>query len=73
MQPNSDDQIKKPKWQTANKDFYSIYKDERDRLKKDMTPAEIKLWKFLKNKRLGVKFRRQHIIDIFIPDFVALF
>jgi very-short-patch-repair endonuclease len=72
MQPNSDDQTKKPKWQTADKDFYSIYKDERDRLKKDMTPAEIKLWKFLKNKDLGIKFRRQHIIDIFIPDFVAL-
>lgn len=37
-----------------------------------MTPAEYKLWNFLRNKRLGVKFRRQHIIDFYIPDFVAL-
>ncbi len=37
-----------------------------------MTPAERKLWEFLRNKNFGVKFRRQHIIDFYIPDFVAL-
>jgi very-short-patch-repair endonuclease len=26
----------------------------------------------LRNKKFGVKFRRQHIIDIYIVDFVAL-
>ena len=37
-----------------------------------MTPAEKLLWERLKAKKLGVKFRRQHIIETFIPDFVAL-
>jgi very-short-patch-repair endonuclease len=63
---------KKPKWQTADKNFYSTYKDERNRLKKEMTPAEAELWKHLKGKKLGIKFRRQHIIACYIPDFVAL-
>jgi very-short-patch-repair endonuclease len=62
----------KPRWQTANKGFYTAYKEKRSRLKNNMTPAEIMLWKFLKGKKLGVKFRRQHIIDFYIPDFVAL-
>ena len=34
-----------------------------------MTHAETPLWNRLKNKQLGVKFRRQHPIDIFIVDF----
>lgn len=39
-------------------------------LRKDMTPAEVELWKHLKNKQLlGLRFRRQHPIDIFIIDF----
>jgi very-short-patch-repair endonuclease len=37
-----------------------------------MTPAELILWEQLKNKKLGVKFRRQHVIESYIPDFVAL-
>ena len=37
-----------------------------------MTPAEVKLWQYLRNKKMGVKFRRQHIIEFYIPDFVAL-
>ena len=39
-------------------------------LRKNMTPAEIELWKQLKSKQiLGLRFRRQHPIDIFIVDF----
>lgn len=37
-----------------------------------MTEAEKILWGRLKGKQLGVKFRRQHVIESFIPDFVAL-
>ena len=69
---NNNDEYKKPRWLTANKDFYRNYKYERERLKNNMTSAEIVLWEFLRNKKLGVKFRRQHIIDFYIPDFVAL-
>ena len=62
----------KPRWLTANKQFYRKFKYERERLKNNMTSAELILWEYLRNKKLGVKFRRQHIIDFYIPDFVAL-
>ena len=39
-------------------------------LRKNMTPAELKLWQHLKdNNILDLRFRRQHPIDIFIADF----
>ncbi len=39
-------------------------------LRKDMTGAELKLWEKLKGKKmLGLRFRPQHPIDIFIADF----
>ena len=37
-----------------------------------MTPAESALWECLRNKNLGVRFRRQHPIFGYIPDFVCL-
>lgn len=36
------------------------------------TMAEIRLWECLRAKRLGVKFRRQHVIDDYIADIVCL-
>jgi len=62
----------KPGWNTANRQFYPFVKSDRDRLKQEMTSAEKIFWEQLKSKKLGVKFRRQHIIDCFIPDFVSL-
>jgi len=59
-------------WNTANPEFYKDYAESRRELLKSMTPAEKLLWERLKSKQLGVKFRRQHIIETFIPDFVAL-
>jgi very-short-patch-repair endonuclease len=41
-------------------------------MKANPTAAEALLWEQLKGKRLGVKFRRQHIIDQFIVDFYCL-
>jgi very-short-patch-repair endonuclease len=39
-------------------------------LRKNMTFTEILLWEKLKGKKLvGIRFRRQHPIDIFIVDF----
>lgn len=38
-------------------------------LRKNMTPAEQKLWNVLKQNKIGVKFRRQHPILIYIVDF----
>ncbi len=43
---------------------------ERSRkLRKEMTSAERTLWNQLRNKQLGVKFRRQHPIGPYIADF----
>ena len=34
-----------------------------------MTPAETKLWENLNKSQLGVRFKAQHPIDIFVADF----
>jgi very-short-patch-repair endonuclease len=45
-------------------------KSLRKGLRKNLTPAEAKLWKFLQNSQLeGRKFRRQHSIGRYIIDF----
>jgi very-short-patch-repair endonuclease len=42
-------------------------------LRKEPTPAERKLWAYLRGDKLkGVSFRRQHAIGDFIPDFVSI-
>jgi len=42
-------------------------------LRKESTPAEAKLWVYLrKNKLCGISFRRQHAIGSYIPDFVSI-
>ena len=38
-------------------------------LRENMTLAEIKLWEVLKGNNLGVKFRREHPVLIYIVDF----
>jgi very-short-patch-repair endonuclease len=43
--------------------------DRRKELRKNQTPMEEKLWWYLKDKRLGLKFRRQHSIGGYILDF----
>lgn len=46
-----------------------IFKKAKE-LRKDMTETEEILWKRLRNRKLnGLKFRRQHPVDIFIADF----
>ena len=41
-------------------------------MRKIQTKAEQSLWNELKNKSLGFKFRRQHIIDKYIVDFYCV-
>ena len=43
------------------------------RLRKEMTPAELKLWTFLRRGQLrAVRFRRQHPIAPYVTDFCSL-
>lgn len=48
-----------------------IYERAKE-MRKNPTEAESILWNLLRNKQLGHKFRRQHIIGDFIVDFVDL-
>jgi very-short-patch-repair endonuclease len=42
-------------------------------LRKEPTPAERKLWAYLRGNKLnGVNFRRQHAIGNYIVDFVSI-
>ena len=42
-------------------------------LRKELTPAEGKLWAYLRGDKLnGVNFRRQHAIGNYIVDFVSI-
>ncbi len=41
-------------------------------LRRELTPAEQKLWAHLRSDQLGVNFRRQHAIGPYITDFCCL-
>jgi very-short-patch-repair endonuclease len=49
----------------------SILKDRRRELRNNATPQEKILWVYLKSKKLGVKFLRQHSIGAYIVDFYS--
>jgi very-short-patch-repair endonuclease len=41
-------------------------------LRRNLTPAEQKLWAVLRNDQLGVSFRRQHAIGPYVTDFCCI-
>ncbi len=60
------------KYQTARPSTYALLKVNKEEKKKKSTGAEVALWSQLKTKQLGAKFRREHIIDQFIVDFLCI-
>ena len=60
------------KYMTARPSTYKLLKELQAENKKQSTESESILWEYLRNKKLNHKFRRQHIIDEFIVDFVCL-
>ena len=63
----------RPGYQTARASSYKLLKELKSERLKNPTEAEKVLWKSLSGKKLdGHKFRREHIIDEFIVDFVCL-
>ena len=48
-----------------------IIKEAARGLRKELTPAEKTLWKYLREKQLGFKFRRQQAVGRFIADFIC--
>jgi isoleucyl-tRNA synthetase len=62
-----------PKYQTARKSSYHLLKEKAEERKQHPTEAEKILWEALRGKKIsGNKFRREHIIDEYIADFVCL-
>ena len=60
------------KYMTARPSTYKLMKQFQKENKNNSTQAERILWESLRGKKLDTKFRRQHIIDEFIVDFVCL-
>ncbi len=66
MSYKSNPRLDYPIYCGANPEIIKLAKDNR----KNMTPAEKKLWHYLQNRKLsGMKFRRQHPVSKFIADF----
>ena len=63
---------RKPLYEKADGATYGKLKEFASENRKNPTQAESILWNLLKGKQLGVSFRRQHVIDQFIADFVCL-
>jgi isoleucyl-tRNA synthetase/very-short-patch-repair endonuclease len=60
-------------WKTANPLLYGLLKEYSKKHRSNPTKAEEKLWNELSGKKLaGYKFRRQHVIDDVIVDFICL-
>jgi very-short-patch-repair endonuclease len=57
---------------TRNRNIYEELSPVAVRMRKEPTSAEQILWQELRAKKLGVKFRRQHLIDQFIVDFYCV-
>ena len=59
-------------FRTAAPDRYELLRKFARKNRKNATLAEHVLWEELREKELGVRFLRQHIIGDYIADFVAL-
>ena len=57
---------------TRNRKIYEALSPVVAKMRKEPTDAEQILWQELRAKKLGVKFRRQHLIDQFIVDFYCI-
>ena len=57
---------------TAHPDIYQILKNNAVKNRKTPTDAETLLWQCLRDRQLGLKFRRQHAIGDYIADFICL-
>jgi very-short-patch-repair endonuclease len=60
------------RWATANAYAYCAVENNAVNNRRPMTQAETVLWEELRSNKLGVHFRRQHVIGTYIVDFVSL-
>ncbi|QQR85039.1 MAG: DUF559 domain-containing protein [Flavobacteriales bacterium] len=60
------------RYTVADPKAYSRLRGFARDMRKEPTPAEEALWRMLRHDNLGVRFRRQHVIDEHITDFACL-
>ena len=60
------------KWETADVLAYTAVENNAVNNRRSMTSAEERLWQELRGNRLGIHFRRQHVIGMYIADFISL-
>ncbi|MGK0384116.1 MAG: leucyl-tRNA synthetase, partial [Bacteroidia bacterium] len=70
--PSPMERVDAPGYVTADPMLYGLLKDKAKEMKANPTKAENALWQLLKGDKTDLHFRRQHIIDRYIPDFVCL-
>ena len=66
---NDNDQTR---FHTTDSKTFQLLIGRAKEMRSNQTKAETVLWEALRNSFTGFKFRRQHIIDSFIVDFVCL-
>ncbi|MFQ7113440.1 endonuclease domain-containing protein [Hallella bergensis] len=59
-------------YKTANPLVYDLLKNNAKRMRRGQTEAESFLWSYIRANQLGIHFRRQHPIGIFIADFICI-
>ncbi len=63
---------KNPSYHTTDTQMWNLLQDKAVSMRKNPTQAEMVLWEALRKHGTDHHFRRQHIIDRFIVDFVCL-
>lgn len=59
-------------YHTADPFYYGLLKEYAKENRRFQTDAENILWRHLSTNKLGLHFRRQHIIGCYIADFVCM-
>jgi leucyl-tRNA synthetase len=60
------------RYMTGTKELGKKHLEYAKENRKNPTESEDKLWQNIRSEKLGFKFRRQHLIDKYIVDFVCL-
>lgn len=61
-----------PQYQTADPLYYDLLRQFAIENRNHQTEAEMILWKALRNNKVGLHFRRQHIVGRYIADFACI-
>ena len=61
-----------PKYHTTDKQMWKLLHNKAVEMRNNPTPAENIMWQLLRKHGVDFHFRRQHLIDRFIVDFVCL-